>query len=133
MTYLFNSDRATADRSDASSNKTPLSVKQVTQHLTESILRGRPWQEAILEAMERWTLPSEIYHGVRQQYLIHGEAFDWLSLARRLANESKTLSQTGNGSASYRQDISFSTFLLKNYAGFSGLPNTGHTSIIGME
>ena len=95
MTYLFNSDRATADRSDGSSNKTPLSVKQVTQHLTESILRGRPWQEAILEAMERWTLPSEMYNGVRQQYLIRGEAFDWLSLARRLANEIENLIPDG--------------------------------------
>lgn len=91
MTNLFNGDQATADRSDPSSNHIPYSVKQVTQYLKESILGGCPWQEAILEAMERWTLPSEVHNGVRQQYLIRGEAFDWLSLARRLATEIENL------------------------------------------
>ncbi|SVE02746.1 uncharacterized protein METZ01_LOCUS455600, partial [marine metagenome] len=37
--------------------------------------------------MERWTLPSEVYNGAHHQYLIRGEAFDWLLLARRVATE----------------------------------------------
>ena len=72
---------------DASSTGTLPQCEQVIHLLQQSIKRGRPWQEALLEAMERWTLPTEVSNGVRQQYLIRGEAFDWLLLARRLAAE----------------------------------------------
>ena len=95
MTNLFTRDQATVNQSEASLNEIHLSVERVTQLLKRAIERGRPWQEAILEAMERWTLPSEMYNGVQQQYLIRGEAFDWLLLARRLANEITSLVPVG--------------------------------------
>ena len=86
MTYSFTGEPTVVD-ADASSTDNPPQHERVIRLLKQSINRGRPWQEALLEAMERWTLPSEMSNGVRQQYLIRGEAFDWLLLARRLAVE----------------------------------------------
>tara|TARA_B100000809_G_scaffold264151_1_gene319209 strand:- start:1942 stop:2709 length:768 start_codon:yes stop_codon:yes gene_type:complete len=87
MTYSFTGDPAAVVDADASSTDAQPQLGRVIRLLKQSINRGRPWQEALLEAMERWTLPSEMSNGVRQQYLIRGEAFDWLLLARRLAAE----------------------------------------------
>ncbi len=60
---------------------------QITLRLRQAIEDGRPWQEALLQAMEQWTLPEETLGGVRRRYLLLGEAFDWLLLARRLGAE----------------------------------------------
>ena len=62
-------------------------VTLTTLRLRQAIEDGRPWQEALLQAMEQWTLPEETVNGVRRRYLLHGEAFDWLLLARRLGAE----------------------------------------------
>ena len=62
-------------------------VAQTTHRLRQAVEDGRPWQEALLQAMEQWTLPEETIGGVRRQYLLLGEAFDWLMLARRLGAE----------------------------------------------
>jgi hypothetical protein len=51
---------------------------------TESLLAGCPWFPALLEAIGRWTSPAETVDGLRLNYLIDGEAFDWLALAERL-------------------------------------------------
>ena len=48
---------------------------------------GTPWPEALLTAIGEWTAPSEVVDGVRLDYLIEGEAFDWLLLAERLLRE----------------------------------------------
>ena len=77
---------AVAD-TDRSSEGLSLQSEQVIASLQQAIRDGQPWQEALLRAMERWTLPEEVCNGVRQQYLIRGEAFDWLLLARRFASE----------------------------------------------
>lgn len=87
MTYSFTGDQVTVLEGEPSSDGATHSRERIVHLLRQSIERGRPWQEALLEAMERWTLPSEMSDGVRQQYLIRGEAFDWLLLARRLAAE----------------------------------------------
>ena len=50
-------------------------------------MEGLPWYQALLEAMGLWTWPREIYQGRTYQYLIGGEAFDWLILAERLCLE----------------------------------------------
>ncbi len=42
---------------------------------------------ALLEAIGLWGSAEETYHGDSYQYLICGEAFDWLSLAQRLCLE----------------------------------------------
>lgn len=55
-------------------------------HLQEGIRSGKHWYIALLEAMEIWTAPEEIYKGQHYRYLISEEAFDWLLLAERLCD-----------------------------------------------
>lgn len=62
-------------------------IAQTTLRLRQAVEDGRPWQNALLQAMEQWTLPEETIGGVRRRYLLLGEAFDWLLLARRLSAE----------------------------------------------
>jgi hypothetical protein len=45
---------------------------------------GVDWFDALLDAIARWETPEEEVDGRRYQYLIGGEAFDWLLLAERL-------------------------------------------------
>ena len=54
--------------------------------LKTSLKKGRDWPTSLLEAMAAWTTPEETYRGRRYNYLIEGEAFDWLSLAERLCH-----------------------------------------------
>ncbi len=56
-------------------------------HLKKRVLSGTPWHQALLEAIGLWTQPQEEYQGRTYQYLIQGEAFDWLVLAERLCAE----------------------------------------------
>ncbi len=56
-------------------------------HLKSAVAAGAPWYQALLEAVGLWTLPGEVYQGRRYQYLIQGEALDWLLLAERLVGE----------------------------------------------
>ena len=57
------------------------------EHFRGALERGTPWPEALLAAIGEWTAPSEVVDGVRLDYLIEGEAFDWLLLAERLLRE----------------------------------------------
>ncbi|MCY4581225.1 MAG: hypothetical protein OXE50_00265 [Chloroflexi bacterium] len=52
-----------------------------------ALAAGTPWPEALLTAVGEWSAPSETVDGVRLDYLIGGEAFDWLVLAERLLRE----------------------------------------------
>ncbi len=45
---------------------------------------GRDWFDALLDAIAAWHTPGERYEGRAYQYLIGGEAFDWMLLAERL-------------------------------------------------
>jgi hypothetical protein len=56
-------------------------------HLWSAVRSGVPWYQALLEAVGLWTLPQEVYQERTYQYLIQGEAFDWLVLAERLCAE----------------------------------------------
>jgi len=56
----------------------------VVDWLNGAISEGKEWPQALLEAIGRWPLPQEEINGVRHQYLLLGEAFDWLTLAGRL-------------------------------------------------
>jgi hypothetical protein len=56
-------------------------------HLKSALDSGVAWYQALLEAVGLWTLPQEVYRGRTYQYLIRGEAFDWLLLAERLCAE----------------------------------------------
>jgi hypothetical protein len=57
------------------------------RHLKAAVEAGTPWQLALLETIGLWTRPREEYLGRHYQYLIQGEAFDWLVLAERLCAE----------------------------------------------
>jgi hypothetical protein len=62
-------------------------VPKAVTHLREAIGSGTPWHVALLEAMGLWTLPQEVHQERTYQYLVQGEAFDWLLLAERLCAE----------------------------------------------
>ncbi|MDE2837128.1 MAG: hypothetical protein OXL97_06405 [Chloroflexota bacterium] len=57
------------------------------QRFRSALANGMPWPEALLTAIGEWTAPFEVVDGVRLDYLIEGEAFDWLLLAERLLRE----------------------------------------------
>ena len=60
---------------------------EALHHLRAAVQAGIPWYQALLEAVGLWTQPEEEYKGRAYQYLIRGEAFDWLVLAERLCSE----------------------------------------------
>ena len=60
---------------------------EALHHLKVAVQAGTPWHQALLEAVGLWTQPQEEYQGRTYQYLIRGEAFDWLVLAERLCCE----------------------------------------------
>ncbi len=63
----------------------PASVEaEALGRLSQAIQAGRPWAEALLEAMSMWTLPEERVNGRLYRYVIQGEAFDCLLLAERM-------------------------------------------------
>lgn len=62
-------------------------VPEALRHLKAAPQSGVPWHQALLEAIGLWTQPQEEFQGRTYQYLIQGEAFDWLVLAERLCGE----------------------------------------------
>lgn len=48
---------------------------------------GEPWFEAMMRTIALWESPRETVAGRQYQYLIGGEAFDWLLLAERLLDD----------------------------------------------
>lgn len=75
------------------------SAAEVIGQMRAAIAGGAPWQEALLEAVGRWPLAAEELDGVRYQYLLRGEAFDWLALAGRLLVETGGLVPTEEAEA----------------------------------
>ena len=69
-------------------NKTNQQIQPVEpeaiRRLRQSIMGGEHWYLALLEAIGLWNTAEETFDGRRYQYLIGGEAFDWLLLAERL-------------------------------------------------
>ena len=63
-----------------------LAAEGAIAHLRESIEGGKHWYPSLLEAIGMWAAPEEVYQGEPLRYLIAGEAFDWLLLARRLCD-----------------------------------------------
>ncbi len=63
-----------------------LAAEAAIAHLRDSIEEGKHWYPALLEAIGLWAAPEEVYQGEPLCYLISGEAFDWLVLARRLCD-----------------------------------------------
>ncbi|PKB79588.1 MAG: hypothetical protein BZY88_12565 [SAR202 cluster bacterium Io17-Chloro-G9] len=85
---VFSSDPANADPANADpANGLAQQPSEAFRHLKQALLQGEPWHQALLETMGLWTLPREIHQERTYQYLIGGEAFDWLLLAERLCPE----------------------------------------------
>jgi hypothetical protein len=61
------------------------------KHLEQAITGGQHWYIALLETIGLWTQNEETHNGRRYQYLIEGEAFDWLLLAERLCESADEL------------------------------------------
>ena len=64
-----------------------LASDDVITRLREDLRTGDDWFEALIGAVGRWRLPSEVRGDRSYDYLIAGEAFDWLLLAERLLDE----------------------------------------------
>ncbi|MEX2376229.1 MAG: hypothetical protein WD942_11715, partial [Dehalococcoidia bacterium] len=62
----------------------PLTPQQGVVAFRRAIEEGEEWYPALLHVVSRWVAPDEVVDGVQLQYLIAGEAFDWLLLAQRL-------------------------------------------------
>ena len=60
---------------------------EALRHLEQSIVGGKHWYIALLEAIGLWKTAEENYNGLTYHYLIDGEAFDWLLLAERLCQK----------------------------------------------
>ena len=67
--------------------------------MRHAVISGQHWFEAVLEAVGRWRVPSETIGDRHFQYLLHGEAFDWLLLAERLLDEMPDLVPPGESEA----------------------------------
>ena len=57
---------------------------EALRHLEQSIMGGKHWYIALLEAIELWTSAEEEVDGRHYRYLIDDGAFDWLLLAERM-------------------------------------------------
>ena len=55
--------------------------------MRQAVLDGEHWFGAVLDAISRWRHPSEVIGDRVYEYLLLGEAFDWLLLAERLLDE----------------------------------------------
>ena len=60
---------------------------EAIRHLKQAVSAGKNWFIALLEAISLWTAAEETFQDRHFQYLIGGEAFDWLLLAQRLLLE----------------------------------------------
>ena len=67
--------------------------EEALDRLMREIQGGRPWAEALLEAMSMWTLPEEQVDGRLYRYVIQGEAFDCLLLAERMCGQLRESAQ----------------------------------------
>lgn len=62
----------------------PLDAEQGVDAFIEALDRGDDWYPALLSVIARWTAASERIEDEDYEYLVAGEAFDWLRLAQRL-------------------------------------------------
>src|SRR6185437_635790 len=64
-----------------------LQANPAVTHFRRAINDGVHWYLALLDAIGLWEEPRERFRGQDLQYLIGGEALDWLLLADRLCKE----------------------------------------------
>ena len=73
-----------APASDSPPDRVGVPPEETIRGFRTALDGGEPWPGALLEAIGEWSAPSETVDSVRLDYLIGGEAFDWLLLAERL-------------------------------------------------
>lgn len=78
------SGMAVSNKEIATERDLAVGEPEAVNHAKEALEAGEPWHRALLSAMGLWTLPYEVHQGRQFNYLIAGEAFDWLLLAERL-------------------------------------------------
>ncbi|MFC1918489.1 hypothetical protein ACFLWW_00740 [Chloroflexota bacterium] len=66
------------------SQPAPAENDAAIKHLKQAITSGKHWYLALLEAIGLWETSEEIHNEQTYNYLIAGEALDWLLLAERL-------------------------------------------------
>jgi hypothetical protein len=64
---------------------------EAVRHFKQAIAGGKNWYLALLEAISMWTIAEETIGERKFNYIIGGEAFDWLLLAERLCLSAKGL------------------------------------------
>ena len=74
-----------------SSEVVPTSDAEAIRHLKQAITDGKHWYIALLESIGLWASAGEVHNDRTYQYLIDGEAFDWLLLAERLCETADSL------------------------------------------
>ncbi len=78
-------DSPASDTDAAAGPHKPVSVEQVLDWLEDALRQqSTDWRTAMLEAIGRWPIASEVVEGERYDYLLAGEAFDWKLLAQRI-------------------------------------------------
>ena len=78
-------DSLASDSDAAAGSYTAVSVEVVLDWLEDALRQPfTDWRTAVLEAIGRWPLASEVVDGERYDYLLAGEAFDWKLLAQRI-------------------------------------------------
>jgi hypothetical protein len=66
------------------SNHPASQEEEAIRHLRDSITAGKHWYLALLEAVNMWQIAEEKVGKRKYNYIIGGDAFDWLLLAERL-------------------------------------------------
>lgn len=66
---------------------TAIDSSAIITEVRQKIEAGENWFIALLAGIGRWEAPEEDFGGDHYQYLIGGEAFDWLLLAERMMSE----------------------------------------------
>ncbi len=74
------------ERGGAAHDDSTTGPEQVVATLRADIDAGEPWYPALLRAIGAWRVPSERVGDRQFNYLVGGEAFDWLLLAERLCD-----------------------------------------------
>ena len=64
---------------------------EVIRKLRQDITAGKHWYLSLLEAVKNWDLTQETVNDRIWNYLVSGEAFDWLLLAERLTGSVSNL------------------------------------------
>jgi hypothetical protein len=63
------------------------SSSDLIEYFVTNMAQGKSWGHVLLDTIGAWTHFEENHKGRRYNYLIQGEAFDWLLLAERILND----------------------------------------------